>query len=186
LVRGTGYELKFLGRSDWRGSATTPRWSRRSWTGDGQRHTCSTSLSARWLSVWRMPRCWEDCRVLARRWGRSTALRRGTLTFLLGSQTFLGTIALRHRTCPSLTPTSPPGLGSSSSAYVILGMFGRAPGSSRSNKTAPLHFFPAKHPSSKNSRPTKSMDLAPNSTKSTECLKGYSMKPCFVLTHGVG
>jgi hypothetical protein len=30
------------------------------------------------------------------------------------------------------------------------------------------------------------MDLAPNSTKSMECLKGYSAKPCFVLTHGVG
>jgi hypothetical protein len=30
------------------------------------------------------------------------------------------------------------------------------------------------------------MDLAPNSTKSMECLKGYSAKPCFVLTRGVG
>jgi hypothetical protein len=30
------------------------------------------------------------------------------------------------------------------------------------------------------------MDLAPNSTKSMECLKGYSAKACFVLTRGVG
>jgi hypothetical protein len=65
-------------------------------------------------------------------------------------------------------------------------VFGRAPSSSRFNKIAPLHFFPAKHPSSKNSRFTKSMDLAPNSTKSIECLKGYSAKAGFVLTHGVG
>jgi hypothetical protein len=30
------------------------------------------------------------------------------------------------------------------------------------------------------------MDLALNSTKSMECLKGYSAKACFVLTRGVG
>jgi hypothetical protein len=30
------------------------------------------------------------------------------------------------------------------------------------------------------------MDLAPNSTKSIECLKGYSAKAGFVLTRGVG
>jgi hypothetical protein len=66
------------------------------------------------------------------------------------------------------------------------GVFGRAPSSSRFNKPAPFQFFPAKHPSSKNSRSTKFMDLAPNSTKSMECLKGYSAKPCFVLTRGVG
>jgi hypothetical protein len=47
-------------------------------------------------------------------------------------------------------------------------------------------FFPAKHHSSKNSRSTKSMDLALNSTKSMECLKGYSAKALFVLTRGVG
>jgi hypothetical protein len=64
-------------------------------------------------------------------------------------------------------------------------VFWRAPHSSRSTKSAPLHFFPAKHPSSKNSRSTKSMDLAPNSTKSIECLKGYYVKPCFILTRGV-
>jgi hypothetical protein len=64
-------------------------------------------------------------------------------------------------------------------------MFGRAPSSSRFNKTAPPQFFSAKHPSSKNSRSTKYMDLAPNSAKSMECLKGYSAKPCFVLTRGV-
>jgi hypothetical protein len=29
------------------------------------------------------------------------------------------------------------------------------------------------------------MDLALNSTKSMECLKGYSVKPCFVLSRGV-
>jgi hypothetical protein len=51
---------------------------------------------------------------------------------------------------------------------------------------ASLHFFSAKHPSSKNSRSTKSMDLAPNSNKSMECLKGYSAKAFFVLTRGVG
>jgi hypothetical protein len=65
-------------------------------------------------------------------------------------------------------------------------VFGRAPSSSGFNKTAPLHFFLAKHPSSKNSKSTKSMDLAPNSTKSMECLKGYSAKAGFVLTRGVG
>jgi hypothetical protein len=70
--------------------------------------------------------------------------------------------------------------------FVTKGVFGRAPRSSRSTKTAPLHFFHAKHPSSKNSRSTKSMDLAPNSTKSMECLKGYSAKACFALTRGVG
>jgi hypothetical protein len=54
--------------------------------------------------------------------------------------------------------------------------------------TKQLHsiFFPAKHINSKNSRSTKSIDLAPNSTKSMECLKGYSAKACFVLTRGVG
>jgi hypothetical protein len=56
----------------------------------------------------------------ARRWGRSTSPRRGTLTSLLGSRTFLGTITRRRRTCPSPTLTGPPGLGSNSSAYVIL------------------------------------------------------------------
>jgi hypothetical protein len=30
------------------------------------------------------------------------------------------------------------------------------------------------------------MDLAPNSTKFMECLKGYFAKTCFVLTRGVG
>jgi hypothetical protein len=65
-------------------------------------------------------------------------------------------------------------------------VFGRAPSCSRFNKIAPLQIFPAKHRSSKNSRSTKSMDLAPNSTKSMECLKGYSAKACFVLTRGVG
>jgi hypothetical protein len=64
-------------------------------------------------------------------------------------------------------------------------VFGGAPSSSRFNKIAPLHFFPAKHYSSKNSRSIKSMDLAPNSTKSMECLKGYSAKTGFVPTRGV-
>jgi hypothetical protein len=62
----------------------------------------------------------EDCRVLVRRCGRSTSPRRGTLTSLLGSRTFLGTIARWRHTCPSSTPTSPPRLGSSSSTYVIV------------------------------------------------------------------
>jgi hypothetical protein len=69
---------------------------------------------------------------------------------------------------------------------TVKGVFGRAPQNSRSNKTTPLHFFPAKHLNSKNSRSTKSMDLAPNSTKSMECLQGYSADACFVLTRGVG
>jgi hypothetical protein len=43
---------------------------------------------------------------------------------LLGSRTFLGTIARRRRTCPSSTPTAPPGIESSSSAYVILAHLG--------------------------------------------------------------
>jgi hypothetical protein len=58
--------------------------------------------------------------VLARRWGRSTSPWRGTLTSLLGSRTFLRLIARRRRTCHSLAPTGPPGLGSSSSAYMTL------------------------------------------------------------------
>jgi hypothetical protein len=58
--------------------------------------------------------------MLARRRGRSTSPRRGTLTSLLGSRTFDGTIARQRRTCPSPTPTGPLGLGSSNSAYVIL------------------------------------------------------------------
>jgi hypothetical protein len=52
--------------------------------------------------------------------GRSTSPRHGKVTSLLGSRTFLGTIACQRRTCPSPTPTGPPGLGSNSSAYVIL------------------------------------------------------------------
>jgi hypothetical protein len=51
--------------------------------------------------------------------GRSIPAR-GTLTSLLGSRTFLRTITCRRRTCPSPTPTDPPGLGSSGSAYVIV------------------------------------------------------------------
>jgi hypothetical protein len=52
--------------------------------------------------------------------GRSTSPRRGTPASLLGSRTFLGMIARLCRMCPSPTPTGPPGLGSSSSSYVIL------------------------------------------------------------------
>jgi hypothetical protein len=90
--RGTGYELRFPGRSGWpvhlrrpadcrvHGPVTT-------------RDRRSTSPSARWHSVWRTSRCWENYCVLARRWDRSTSPRRGTLTSLLGSRTFLGTIA---------------------------------------------------------------------------------------------
>jgi hypothetical protein len=65
-------------------------------------------------------------------------------------------------------------------------VFGRAPSSSRFEKITPLQVFLAKHLSSKNSRSTKNMDLAPNSTKSMEYLKGYSAKTVFVLTRGVG
>jgi hypothetical protein len=62
----------------------------------------------------------------------------------------------------------------------FLGLFGRVWESStrlwiKKNSSTP--FFPAKHPGSKNSRSTKSMDLAPNSTKSMECLKGYPPLP---------
>jgi hypothetical protein len=46
--------------------------------------------------------------------------RRDTPTSFLSSRTFLETIERRRRTCPSPTPTGPPGLGSSSSVYVIL------------------------------------------------------------------
>jgi hypothetical protein len=53
------------------------------------------------------------------------------------------------------------------------------------HKNSSTPFFSAKHPSSKNSRSTKSMDLAPNSTKFMEYLKGYSAKAGFVLTRGV-
>jgi hypothetical protein len=52
--------------------------------------------------------------------GPTTSPRCDRLPSLLGSRTFLGTIAHRRRTCPSSTPTGPPGLGSSSSVYVIL------------------------------------------------------------------
>jgi hypothetical protein len=58
--------------------------------------------------------------VLARRWGQSTSPRRGTPTSWLGSQMFLGTISHLSRTCPLATPMGPPGLGSSSSVYVVL------------------------------------------------------------------
>jgi hypothetical protein len=44
----------------------------------------------------------------------------------------------------------------------------------RIQKNSSTPFFPAKHPSSKNSRSTKSMDLAPNSTKSMECYTNRS------------
>jgi hypothetical protein len=71
-------------------------------------HTLHSPRRARWPLVWRTLRCWEDCRVLARRWGRSTSPRRGTLTSLLGSWTFLGTIARQRCTCPSPTPAGPP------------------------------------------------------------------------------
>jgi hypothetical protein len=46
--------------------------------------------------------------------------RRGMSTSLLGSRTFLETIARRRHMCPSSTPTGPHGLGSCSSAYVII------------------------------------------------------------------
>jgi hypothetical protein len=64
-------------------------------------------------------------------------------------------------------------------------VFGRAPNGSRFKKIALLHFFLPKHLSSENSRSTKNMDLAPNSTKSMEYLKGYSKKAGLVLTRGV-
>jgi hypothetical protein len=65
-------------------------------------------------------------------------------------------------------------------------VFGRATSNSGLKKVAPLQFFPAKHLSSENSKSTKIMDLAPNSTKSMEYLKGYSAKAGFVPTRGVG
>jgi hypothetical protein len=53
------------------------------------------------------------------------------------------------------------------------------------HKNSSTPFFRAKHPSSKNSRSTKSMDLAPNSTNFMECLKGYSANTFFLTTRGV-
>jgi hypothetical protein len=64
---------------------------------------------------------------------------------------------------------------------VCLGGFQAAPDSIKQ-----LHFifFLPNTPAQKKS--TKFMDLAPNSTKSMECLRRYFAKSCFVLTRGVG
>jgi hypothetical protein len=51
-------------------------------------------------------------------------------------------------------------------------VFGRAPNSSRFKKTAPLQIFLAKHSQLQKLRIQKNLNLAPNSTKSMESLRG--------------
>jgi hypothetical protein len=66
------------------------------------------------------------------------------------------------------------------------GVFGRAPNSSRFKKTAPLHFFSQTLPTPKTPDTKKqNLNLAPNSTKSMESLRGYSVNTVFERTREV-
>lgn len=65
------------------------------------------------------------------------------------------------------------------------GVFGRAPNSSRFKKTAPLQIFLAKHSQLQKLQIQKNLNLAPNSTKSMESLRGYSANTVFERTREV-